>query len=133
MSENERDPKDLPALERRAREDLGRMVSSVGPDIRARLDALATEAAREASVPRSPRVWRAWSIGLCAAAASALIVVMWMPARPPAGPAPPSTDDMALLINVENLDLLEQMEFYQWLDREPALLESDSTSGAPRS
>ena len=132
MSENERDPKDLPALERRAREDLGRMVSATRPEIRARLDALAAEAARAAAKHRQPRAWRTWSIGLCAAAASALIVVMWMPSTAPVAPAPAAADDMALLINVDNLDLLEQMEFYQWLDRDPAVLENASTSGAPR-
>jgi hypothetical protein len=33
--------------------------------------------------------------------------------------------DAALLLNVESFDLLEQMEFYQWLDRQPGILDGE--------
>lgn len=39
-------------------------------------------------------------------------------------PPPISADDVVLLMNVDNLDLLEQMEFYLWLEREPGVLDS---------
>ena len=47
-------------------------------------------------------------------------------------PPPISADDVALLLNVDNLDLLEQMEFYLWLDREPGVLEA-AGANAPES
>ena len=131
MSENEQEPHDLAALERHARRDLARMVSATRPEIRARLQTMASAAARSATTAPS-RAWRlAWPAGAVAAAASVLLVMLWGPKRPVETTAP-AADDMALLLNVDNLDLLEQMEFYQWLDREPALLENDAP-GAQRS
>lgn len=37
-----------------------------------------------------------------------------------------AADDMTLLLDGDNLDLIEEMEFYAWLDSE-ALLETDSS------
>lgn len=134
MSESEPDRDDpTSALERRVRADLRRMVSSTSPDIRARLEEMATRAARTPARPPRVAGWRvAWPIAACAAAASVL-VVLWGPHTDPGESRARAADDLALLLNVDNLDLLEQMEFYQWLDREPALLESDAKPGAQRS
>jgi hypothetical protein len=113
-------------LERRARAELRRMVSGTPPRVRERLDEMARQAAREAPRPRPFRGWRmAYPLG-GGVLAAALAVVMLKP-QPPAPPTGAPGDDLALLLNVDNLDLLEQMEFYQWLDREPGLLDA----GAP--
>lgn len=111
-------------FEQRSRAELRRAVADLSPEVRARLDEMAALAAREAPGGRRRRIWRvALPLGGGLAAAT-LAVFMWpsadlAPARP-GGPA----DDMALLLNVDNLDLLEQMEFYQWLERQPGLLEN---------
>jgi hypothetical protein len=113
-------------LERRARAELRRMVSGTPPRVRERLDEMARQAAREAPRPRPFRGWRmAYPLG-GGVLAAALAVVMLKP-QPPPPPTVAPGDDLALLLNVDNLDLLEQMEFYQWLDREPGLLDA----GAP--
>ncbi len=52
----------------------------------------------------------------------------WAIEKPPPIPA----DDVALLLNVDNLDLLEQMEFYLWLEREPGVLDAaDAKASEP--
>jgi hypothetical protein len=134
MSETEPDHEhSTSAWEQRVRADLRRMVASTRPETRARLELLAKEAARTPG--RAPRTtgWRiAWPLAVCTVAAS-LLIVFWRPNTAATDPRARAPDDLALLLNVDNLDLLEQMEFYQWLDREPALLESDAKPEAQRS
>jgi hypothetical protein len=129
MSPNENDPEPR-AFEARARAELRRAVTDTSPEIRARLEAAVDRALREPARASRPRVWRvALPLGGIAAAACAVI---WLTTRqqpaPIAQPAAANAGDLALLLNVDNLDLLEQLEFYQWLDREPAELED---TGAP--
>jgi hypothetical protein len=114
------------AFEQQARTDLRRAVADTSPEVRARLDAMVAVAVREASgqPARSARfAWRvAWPVGGGVAVA---VLAAWMLGREPGTPdGKPSAraDDLALLLNVDNLDLLEQMEFYLWLDREPGVL-----------
>jgi hypothetical protein len=136
MSQHDREPDDAAALEQRLRADLRRLVADTPPEIRERLQDMARAAAREPLATRRPRTWRLGlpvGIGIGAAAASALLLVLWRPVPAPPEERSPLSDDLALLLNVDNLDLLEQMEFYQWLDREPALLDSAANPGAQRS
>jgi hypothetical protein len=132
MSGDERDESDR-ALEARLRGDMGQLVQATRPEIRDRLRQAASAAAAQSrpARPRAPGL--RWQIGIAAAAAAALAVVIWRPVAPPERPRSPAADDLALLLNVDNLDLLEQMEFYQWLDRDPALLDSASAPEAQRS
>jgi hypothetical protein len=110
-------------FEARARAELSRAVAETPAEIRARLEAAVDRALREQSRTSRPRAWRvAWPLGGIAAAACAVILMNQQPA-PIAQPAGANAGDLALLLNVDNLDLLEQLEFYQWLDREPAELE----------
>jgi negative regulator of sigma E activity len=117
-------------FEARARAELRRAVAETPAQIRARLEAAVERALREQPRTRRPRAWRvALPLGGIAAAACAVILftTRQQPA-PIAQPAEANAGDLALLLNVDNLDLLEQLEFYQWLDREPAELED---TGAP--
>jgi hypothetical protein len=127
MSPKENDP-DARAFETQARAELRRAVDATPAELRARLDAAVDRALREQPRISRPRVWRvAWPLGAVAAAACVVILINQQPA-PIAQPAEANAADLALLLNVDNLDLLEQLEFYQWLDREPAELED---TGAP--
>jgi hypothetical protein len=109
-------------FEQRARTQLRRLVADTPADLRARLDGMAERAAREAPRTTQRRLWRV-AIPVGGGLAAALAMLMLRPAdvAPVDGPSP--AGDMALLLNVDNLDLLEQMEFYRWLESEPALLE----------
>jgi hypothetical protein len=132
-SENDQQPGDQPAFERQARADLRRSVAETTPEVRARLDEMVAVALRER--PAAPaRTWRfALPVtGGVAAAVMVAVLVLREPA-PVETPAPTTADDLALLLNVDNLDLLEQMEFYLWLDRQPGVLpEAGAAPTAPQ-
>ncbi len=114
---------------RNVKRDLRRMVDETSPQIRARLDRAVGEAIEGRARPRGPVRRFGWPIGAMAATffAATLGMVVMMRQEPPASPA----DDVALLLNVDNFELLDQMEFYQWLDRQPGILEGEG-GAAPR-
>jgi hypothetical protein len=96
---------------------------------------MAAAAVREG--PRPASRLRAAFIPIGGVAALALVVVVAQMIKAPGAietPPPISADDVALLLNVDNLDLLEQMEFYLWLDREPGVLDAAGAKApeAPR-
>ena len=112
-------------FEQRVKADLRRIVADTSPEVRARISAMAAAAVREQPQPSSRL--RAAFIPLGGVAALALVVVVVQMIKAPGvieTPPPISADDVALLLNVDNLDLLEQMEFYLWLDREPGVLDA---------
>jgi hypothetical protein len=122
--------------------DLRRMVEETSPQVRARLNRMVDVAMQGRPRARGPVQRIAWPAGAIAASAAAitLAVIQLRPDAPPPAAQAPSTpaDDVALLLNVDNLDLLERMEFYLWLDRQPGLLpgilerESDAAPALPR-
>lgn len=112
-------------FERLVKDELRKAVADTSPLVRARISAMAAAAVREE--PRPARRFRAAYIPLGGVAALAVVVVAVQMLKAPGAivEAPPiSADDVALLMNVDNLDLLEQMEFYLWLDREPGVLDA---------
>ena len=128
MSADEQDAAER-AFEQRARAEL-RDPQQTPPDVHAELDRIVQRALQPAPPPRG--------IGLALPAAAVAVLVgifmmrPWRAADAPAAPVPAS-DDFALLIDGDNLDLLEQMEFYQWLDRQPGVLEQSAPGSAQRS
>jgi hypothetical protein len=69
----------------------------------------ALEAARA-----KPR-WLAWTWGLPAGLAAMLAVTLLFNGRSSEAPVPSTLDDLPIVAS-ENLDLLENVEFYAWLD-----------------
>jgi len=57
--------------------------------------------------------------------AALAIAVVWLPGRTPA-PAVELTafDDLDILLDEEDLDLFEELEFYAWLEAQAALEET---------
>jgi len=113
-------------FERRAKSDLRRIVDETPPAILARIDAVTRDALEQGRQPRRNLLPTLVPLGSVAALAVAVVAVFWpKPDRDVAGTAPPiPADDVAMLLNVDNLDLLEQMEFYLWVDREPGALDA---------
>ena len=80
--------------------------------------------ARQAAVAslRPASTWRGWLLPAYSAAAVAmLIVAIWVgrtvgPAPTPANPA--VVQDLDVLLAGENLEMMEDLEFYAWLDPE---------------
>jgi hypothetical protein len=126
MSAEENDAADR-AFEQRARAEL-RADERMPPDVHAKLDRIVELALQQPTRPRF------LGIALPAAAVAVLagIIVLHV-GRVTDAPATPASDDFALLIDGDNLDLLEQMEFYQWLDRQPGILDESAPGSAQRS
>ncbi len=122
---------------RRVKADVKRLVESTGPRTRARLDQLVDVVIAGRVPVRRPVRRLAWPLGAVAASAvaGALALLQWREDAPPRQQAPTTApvDDAALLLNIDNLDLLERMEFYQWLERQPGMLEGERGAGAGES
>jgi hypothetical protein len=121
-------------FERALREDVRRMIGATGPRTRARLDRMVDEAVHVAARPRRSTHRMLWPAGAVAATliVGAVAVIMnprQEPASPGAEGGTAAAADVALLLNVENFDLLEQMEFYLWLDRQPGILDGEGADG----
>jgi hypothetical protein len=113
------------AFEERARSELRRGIEETPVDVAARLDQSVQLALNQ---PRRPRLTRfALPAGAVAALAVILVAQPW---RKVDAPASAAADDFALLIDGDNLDLLEQMEFYRWLDQQPGILDDAAAPGS---
>jgi hypothetical protein len=113
-------------FEQRVKDDLRKIVADTSPELRTRIDAVAATAAREARESRRRFMPVLIPVGGVAAVLMAIVAIQLVKQRPLSSEkvAPVTPDDVALLLNVDNLDLLDQLEFYQWLDREPGVLDS---------
>lgn len=68
------------------------------------------------------RGWRQWlrpiyALASCAAVALALSLMWRMPEAPMAASVP-ATDDFELLAGAEDLEMIENLEFYAWLEQQ---------------
>jgi hypothetical protein len=113
------------AFEQRARAELRGDLDAPPQELRARLDDVVQRALE--APPRRYALRLGVPAGAVVAVVAGFLVVQHL--RPPAAEPSRAADDLALLLNVDNLDLLEQMEFYQWLDRQPDVL--DEALAAP--
>jgi hypothetical protein len=115
------------AFEERARAELRRGADETPPELRARLDRMVDDVLGR---PRRPRLLGFALPAAGAVVAGLLVAHRWQGTEAPSAPA---SEDLALLLNAD-LDLLEQMEFYQWLEREPDVLdEATASDSAQRS
>lgn len=79
------------------------------------------------------RYWtrRYWMPAAGLVVATVFVIVVMMPrmaAREPAATATLADDDMPLLLDSDNVEMLEDMEFYAWLD--DAALDAETTDDA---
>ena len=104
-------------LEGAAREAYRRAARELDP---ATLGALARARKAALSRPPLPR-WAAPAAALAGIAALALAVLATREPAPPAVPvaAADSAEEIEILLAGESLDLLEDLEFYLWLETEP--------------
>jgi hypothetical protein len=115
------------AFERRAAAELERCIEATPPATRERLDRIVDRALRETTRSRGIR----FALPAGVAAAIALFVIAMQVRTPDVVPgATQAADDLVLLLNVDNLDLLEQMEFYRWLDQQPDALDQALTASS---
>lgn len=83
-----------------------------------------------AEVRTSGNRWVAWAPAAGVAAAAVVAVVIWT-GNPPADPfAPPTANaDIEILLTEDSFEMLEDLEFYSWMDLEEEPGEPDGNVG----
>jgi hypothetical protein len=130
MVNDSNDPTDF---ERRSKALFDASADGLSGSIRSRLTRARHRAMAEADSTRAQAVRRFWmpAAGVGAAALAVLVIAMPGARRERTLPAPiASADDMAMLLNSEDLDMIENMDFYSWMDSEAAM---DAGNGDARS
>lgn len=128
------DREEKTTLERRAKALFDASVDGLDARTRSRLTQARHAAVAALAQQREPFMRRWWlpTAGLATAALAALIVVFNLgPAanEQQLAAASLAAEDMDILSGAENIELLEDMEFYAWLESEPDL--SEDTQRAP--
>ena len=118
----------------RAGEIFAESVAGLDGHTRSRLSqARAAAVAAAESTRRNPWLLpsRLLPLGGAAAVLLAIALISQMPETPPAEQV--VLNDLDLLLEGENLDLFEDLDFYAWLLAQPELLESDGRCRGARS
>jgi hypothetical protein len=125
--EKDRDREDF---ETRTREVFERSVADLDGATRSKLTQARHRALQELERPATERQWLAWRPQ---AAAAALVVVAvgagWLFIDSPAPLSPvdaiAEVSDFELLLGEDDLELIEELEFYAWLEEQPEFQASD--------
>ncbi len=125
-------------IEQRSRELLQAGVDNIEGRVRSRLTRARFAAVEEASAHRAGPIWRIWVPAGGVAAAAVLAVMLWsgqgreqdsglveVAGENVSPPAISPVDDLDLLMASESFELLEDLEFYEWVDGELAEGERD--------
>lgn len=107
------------AFEQRARERLAESTDRLDGRIRSRLTQARFAAVEEARRAHRSFTWRNWIPAGALAAAAVLAVALWngntsVP-QPPTVTAQNSLDDLEIVAGDESFELLEDLEFYEWV------------------
>lgn len=105
-------------------EEFMRRIKAVLDDGNAQLDARVRSRLRQArqsalaQVEPGPGLWmRQWMPAAGLAAAGVMAVLLW-PNAPSVQPQEEALNDLEIVLAEENLDLLENLDFYEWVDAE---------------
>jgi hypothetical protein len=103
-------------FEKRAGELLGESTQRLDGRIRSRLTQARFAAVEEARRSHHSFAWRTWVPAGALAAAAVLAVVLWngQSASPPALGGQ-SLDDLEIVAGGESFELLENLDFYEWV------------------
>ncbi len=124
----EPDPRSADApLEANVRATFDASVERLDATTRSRLARARAAAVDAAATPRSR--FRNFlgipQLGAAAAAAAVALAIVWLPGDPGAPDAPDAGltafEDLDILMNDEELDLFEELEFFAWLDEQAAI------------
>jgi hypothetical protein len=131
MNDPDNDTERLAAFERRTRELLNASAAALDGRVRSKLTQARFAAVEEARRGRGSFVWRSWVPVGSLAGAAVLALLLWNGDislnRHDSGQTQNPLDDLDLMTADENLEMIEDLEFYQWLDSEPR---PDSLNGA---
>jgi len=109
----------LEAFERRAQELLEESTERLDGRVRSRLTQARSAAIEAARKSRRGVAWRTWIPAGALAGAAALAVFLWngapQPAATPTLAVHSSLDDLDIMVTNESFELLEELEFYEWV------------------
>lgn len=112
------------ALEKRAKALFDASVAELGGNIRSQLTRSRHAAIADLEQRSRRSMLPGWLPAVGAAAVALAVTAVLFTGTTLRRDAPPTPDDVALLLDDDDLDLVEEMEFYAWLDS-TALSESD--------
>lgn len=109
-------------LARRAKQLFDDSVKGLDAATASRLNRARHEALAELQPGARRRQWLRWAPA-AGVAAAAVVAVVVMNGRPPADlmTAPASVSDFEILLNEDSFEMLEELEFYSWIDLEGEL------------
>jgi len=105
-------------IEQRSKALFDASVTSLSASLRSKLTQARHAAVDSVKQPR-PSALRKWLPAATAAAVTLIVTAVLFTGatlRSPASETKLTSDDLALLLEDDNLDLVEELEFYSWLD-----------------
>ena len=102
------------ALEEKAKTLFDDSVAGLDGETRSRLNQGRQRALAE--LERSRPAWVQWMPAAGVTAAAVLAVVIWTGNPAPDVPVPAVADDIEILLDEDSLDMLEDLEFYSWIE-----------------
>jgi hypothetical protein len=122
---------DLKAFERRTKRVFDESVAALDAATRSRLTQARYTALGERRAPARDRGWR-WSLlpgGVAAATALGAWLVVSQAPSPPEAVQQASLGDLEILLGEEDLEMLEELEFYGWLGEQPEFADVSDSVG----
>ncbi|MDH4109809.1 MAG: hypothetical protein OEW35_16095 [Gammaproteobacteria bacterium] len=101
-------------LEKKAADAFEASVRGLDAETRSRLNRGRQRALAELGIGTRFRPWLQWVPAAGVAAVVALAIFTWS-GRPPADTAP-AVADFEILLNTDDLEMLEELEFYSWIE-----------------
>ena len=129
MSSNEDNPAKSPdeAFAKRARELFLESADGIDGEARSRLNQGRQAALAELKPKAGFGRWSQWVPAAGVTAAAAVVVVMWNGQPQVDIDAPVTASDFEILMDEENFDMLQDLEFYSWVEAE---LEIEEQAGS---
>ncbi len=113
MNEHEDDKR----FESKAKRLFDESVQTIDGQTQSRLNRGRQKALAELGRPPVISARGVWAPATGVAAAAVVAVVLWSGNRPPTDIAPPTNaTDLEILLNEDNLEMLEELEFYSWIE-----------------
>ncbi len=121
------------ALEERTKLLFDEGVSSLDPQTRSKLTQARYRALEELEAS-APAGWRPRWIPACVLAVGVLAVVMLWRGQPAVSPETPAFDvaalsDLEIILGDGDLGMLQELEFYAWLDEQAEIVPTESAEG----
>lgn len=124
------------AVEERTKLLFDESVSSLDPQTRSKLTQARYRALEEleGSAPAAPAGWRPRWIPAGVLAAGVLVVVMLWQGQPAVSPETPAfgvaaLSDLEIILGDGDLGMLQELEFYAWLDEQAEIVTPESAEG----